>query len=151
VTTNEGDISDLQGDVLQAQSDISQLKSSLNSFSTWKTWQPQLYDYTTYKRNFSANGEYRYLEIGSLVIAYINVNNQDYSGISTMFQIRNLPMVTVLSGICYFAGNATAGADKVVQMLGGTNHLYPRPNITSAYFSNPSASGWTSILIFGAK
>lgn len=130
---------------------ISQLQSSIDSFSTWKTWQPQLYDYTTYKRDFSANGDYRYLEMGSLVIAFINVNNQDYSDISTMLQIRNLPMVTVLSGICYFAGNATAGADKVVQMLGSTNHLYPRPNITSAYFSNPSSSGWTSILIFGAK
>lgn len=130
---------------------ISQLQSSIDSFSTWKTWQPQLYDYTTYKRDFSANGDYRYLEMGSLVIAFINVNNQDYSNISTMLQIRNLPMVTVLSGICYFAGNATSGADKVVQMLGSTNHLYPRPNITSAYFSNPSSSGWTSILIFGAK
>jgi hypothetical protein len=33
VTTNEGDISDLQGDVSQAQSDISQLNTSIND---WK-------------------------------------------------------------------------------------------------------------------
>ena len=133
------------------QGAVDELNSSLNSFSTWKLWQPQLYDYTTYKRDFSSSGDYKYLELGSLVIAYINVNNQDFSGISTMLQIRNLPMETVLSGICYFAGNATSGADKVIQMVGGTNHLYPRPNMTSAYFSNPSANGWTSILIFGAK
>ena len=87
--------------------------------------------------------------MGNFVVAYLSVNNQDFSGINTMLQIRNVPFSITISGIVYSATLPNEGANVTVQA--NENGAYFRPNVKSSSFSNPTASGVTSIILFGSK
>lgn len=120
---------------------------SLNSNvkATLKTWTPKLYDYQTYLRDLP-NGYY--LQIGRFVIASVNTNAADLSGISTMMQIRNLPMDFAYGGNVYIANLSDQGASRTIQA--GESFLI-RPNLISSAMSTPASPGWVSMLIIGVK
>ena len=113
--------------------------------STFRTWTPHLYDNDTKVREFDANSGY-YIKFGKICIGWFNINNINFSGISSMLQIRNLPCQRVLGGSAYFAGLSTSGGGITFQQA---NYLYFRPNIKSSSFANPTSSGWTSIFFVG--
>ena len=110
------------------------------------TWTPKLYDYTTYVRDLPAS---TYCEFGSIVVANINTNNPNLSGINTMMQIRNLPMDEVWGGNIYIGGMTGAGSDRTFQTA---TYVYPRPNIKSSDITDAAtAPGWFTLLIIGKK
>lgn len=108
-------------------------------------WTPQLYDLDTFKRNL---GNGNYFKIGKFVVATLYVENPDLSGISTMMQIRNVPMDFVTGGMFYLAALTSGnGANQTIQ--GTTGKVYFRPNIVSTQLSNQTAPGIFSMTIFG--
>jgi len=118
------------------------------------SWTPQLYDLNTYVRELPTENVYvGYFKIGRIVFAYYS-GTCDLSGVSTMLQIRNLPMNVVLGGSAYFAalnqnGTTVSGLNLVRSVIvqGGTSYLYIRPNITSAEFSSASSTGFSFMII----
>lgn len=112
--------------------------------TTTSQWTPHIYDLNTYKRAIANKGSYA--KIGCLVVAIVDLSNSDLSGISTMLQIRNLPMDYVIGGTVYFGDLTAQGADYTFQ---AAPYVYFRPNITSSKFSNPSKIGNTSLMIIG--
>lgn len=120
-------------------------KDLISSMSASKTWTPHLYDYNTKLREFANAG--RYLKFGKICIAWIQVNNLNFSGITQMMQIRNLPCNVILGGSLYFAGlKSGAGALQTIQM---DSALLIRPNVVSSDFTDPSNPGWTTIFFIG--
>ena len=111
-----------------------------------KTWTPQLYDNTTYVRDLDTGS---YLQIGQFVFAWFSKNNPDFSGISTMLQIRNIPISYIFGGSMYIAALNQTSHDNSISIQGGGENLLPRPNIVSSDFSNPASPGAFSFAIFG--
>lgn len=112
------------------------------------TWTPQLYDLNTYKRDFA---EQKYYKIGKLYVMFLVQSNVDYSGITTMAQIRNLPCQACVGGAFYLQG-LTIDAHKAskgdyIQPSG--NVAYLRENVVSSDFTNASSSALTSGVLFG--
>ena len=64
-----------------------------------------------------------------------------------MLQIRNIPCTTILGGMLHFGSVADNGGNLTVQASNGA--VYIRPNLTSASFSNPTASGTTTMVLIG--
>lgn len=121
---------------------------------TMKSWTPQIYDYETYKRDFPTTTETisKYVEIGNFVVAFFIGNSSsqpDLSGISTMLQIRNLPMSVVAGGMIYIG--ALAGVRELVIQAVQAPQIYIRPNLKSSEFSNPAAPGIVTFVVFGYK
>ena len=109
------------------------------------TWTPKLYDLDTYKRDLPSGAYYK---VGNLVIAYFSANNTaDLSGISTMLQIRNLPMTVVFGGGIYISAMSGQGGTITIQSTNG-NVLF-RPNIISANISTPETPGWVTCWLVG--
>lgn len=124
----------------------------VNSVVTMKTlapyesgdWTPKLYDLDTYKRDLATGKYYR---IGNFIVAFQSQQNPDLSGISTMMQIRNIPMQVSLGGSLYIGALTGAGGQITFQATDGK--VYPRPNIVSSQLSTPSQPGYFNILLFG--
>ena len=123
-----------------------------DGWSTWwplssglVSWTPQLYDNTTYVRNLPASS---YFRTGQLVIAWM-YGTFNFSGISTMLQIRNLPMNVVLGGTAYIGELNQTSFDHPFVVQGGTSYLYIRPNIKSSMLSTPSSTSNVSFMIIG--
>ena len=79
----------------------------------------------------------------------IQTDNFNYSGITTMMQIRNCPF-NILGGMAYFANltGAKYGGDITIQA--STVGVYFRPNILSSHFSNNGLnSGRSTIILIG--
>lgn len=122
----------------------------LSNMIQYGTWVPHIYDYDTYKRTIP--GTQSYIKIGKFVVATINSNQVDLTGISTMLQIRNLPMDFVYGGSVYIAGikDGTSGASETIQ---ASNYVYLRPNIQSGKLNGdgaPGSVGWVTMLLLGA-
>ena len=109
-------------------------------------WTPQLYDNNTYVRDLATGS---YLQIGQFVFAWFSRNNPDFSGISTMLQIRNIPISYIFGGSMYIAALNQTSHDNSISIQGGGENLLPRPNIVSSDFSNPASPGTFSFAIFG--
>lgn len=110
------------------------------------TFTPQLYDYNTYVRDMpSAN----YYKLGSLVVAigHYGDTGVNLSGISTMIQIRNLPMHP-FGGVLYIASLSGNGANQTFQ-YGGPSIAYIRPNLVSSSITNASSPGVVSFTLIG--
>ena len=125
-----------------------------SSWSGWKqlatyesgSWTPKLYDYETYKRDLASG---TYIRIGGgLTFAFFANQNPDLSGISTMLQIRNLPMSSVLGGGIYIAAMTGSGGTETVQATFSST-VYFRPNITSSMIPTPSAPGHVTFWLIG--
>lgn len=111
------------------------------------TWTPKLYDLDTYLRDLSGTSGYIKLG-GGLTFAYFYATDPNLSGISTMMQIRNLPMnLTIGGGIYINSLTGDEGGKRTVQSSNG--RLYFRPNILSSQISNPTAPGYVSFWCFG--
>lgn len=111
------------------------------------TWTPHLYDYDTLVRSLSTSS---YMRIGDFVVAYIYISNPNLSGISTMLQIRNLPMTTVWGGSVYLSALQQSSLTRPIYIQPADGRIYLRPNVKSSEFSNPtSGSGVFSITVFG--
>ena len=109
-----------------------------------KSWTPQLYDNTSYVRDLS-NG--LYAKIGRVVIAFYSTSSANLSGISTMLQIRNLPMTTVYGGSVYFGELQQSSLTRPVYVQSGTSYLYARPNVKSSDFSSASSTAFGFMII----
>lgn len=109
-----------------------------------KSWTPHLYDNTSYVRDLS-NG--LYVKIGRLVIAFYSSASTNLSGISTMLQIRNLPMTTVYGGSVYFGELQQQSSANSVYVQSGTSYLYARPNVKSSNFSSASSTAFGFMII----
>lgn len=107
-------------------------------------WTPKLYDLDTYKRDLAAGKYYR---IGNFIIAFQSQQNPDLSGISTMMQIRNIPMQVSLGGSMYIGALNGSGGLQTFQATDAK--VYPRPNIKSSDLADASSPGYFNILIFG--
>ena len=118
----------------------------MTGISTVHSWVPHLYDNNTKVRELTSASATYYV-IGQLYFIYIYGYNLDFSGISMMLQIRNIPCTTILSGMLYFGAVADSGANLTVQA--SNDAIYIRPNLTSASFSNPTASGTTTMVLIG--
>lgn len=123
------------------ESGISELNSNLLSAPTAFT--PHLYDLNTKLREFSGTGAY--WKVGRICFGRIQGTNLDFSGISTMMQLRNMPCY-VLGGTFYCAGLSDNGGTKAVQSAA---HFYLRPNIKSSDFTNATTTGVTTISFYG--
>lgn len=111
-----------------------------------KTWTPQIYDLNTYKRDAPAQ---KYVKIGGLYVMFME-GTFDFSGISTMLQIRNLPCNICAGGTLYFGGfTAAAENTKGNRVQGDGNVVYPRPNVISTDFGNPSSAVTNEFVFFG--
>ena len=124
----------------------SELNSNMTGISTVHSWVPHLYDNNTKVRELTSASATYYV-IGQLYFIYIYGYNLDFSGISMMLQIRNIPCTTILSGMLHFGSVADNGGNLTVQASNGA--VYIRPNLTSASFSNPTASGTTTMVLIG--
>jgi len=118
----------------------------MTGISTVHSWVPHLYDSDTKVRELTSASA-TYFVIGQLYFIYIYGYNLDFSGISVMLQIRNIPCSTILGGMLYFGNVADSGANLTVQAAPGA--VYIRPNLTSASFLNPTASGTTTMVLIG--
>lgn len=101
-----------------------------------KSWTPHLYDLNSYVRDLANGG---YIKIGRWVIAYYSSQGANLSGVSTMIQIRNLPMDVILGGNAYFASLQQSQYTHPVYVQSGTTYLYLRPNIKSSEFSDATS------------
>ena len=92
------------------------------------TWTPQLYDNNTFVRNLPTAS---YVRNGNLWLLYARYGSNEYdlSGVSTMLQIRGLPVTgQVISGQIYMGGLTGQGGDRTLQQT--SNAIWFRPNIT---------------------
>ena len=111
-----------------------------------KEWTAQIYDAETYKRDVTGLS---YFKIGGLYIMLMN-GNFDFSDISTMLQIRNLPCAKCIGGTAYFGSikseyNLNAG----VKVQGYNKRAYFRPNVNSAMFDTPENVTINQFIFFG--
>lgn len=138
---------DTAGNIFTAQK-----AHNANAWGTWRAlaqyergiWIPHLYDYQTKVRELR-QGEY--FKIGNFVFALLYADGPDLSGISTMMQIRNVPMNMVMGGSFYLAALNGNGSNHAIQ--GAAGSVYFRPNITSSQLSNPTSPGVFTLIIFG--
>jgi len=134
----------LTGAIAENAGNISTLNTQKASYEAG-TWTPHLYDLDTKLRDLPSGN---YFKIGKVVIATIYVDNVDLSDISTMMQIRNVPMDFVAGGSFYMAGLTNGqGANNTIQ--GTTARVYFRPNITSSAVTTPTGAGVFSLVIIG--
>lgn len=125
--------------------DEAKLNTLLSALTTAHTWTPHIYDNNTKVRELPNAG--KYYKFGNIYIAWLTGLNIDFSGISTMLVIRNLPCSATLGGSAYFSNIAQQGANITIQ---ASNYLLFRPNMKSSDFSSPAQSGYTTIFFIGS-
>jgi hypothetical protein len=128
------------GTVVKLRDDTA--REQIASFEV-KTWTPKIYDYLTYKRDAPAQ---KYVKIGGLYVMFME-GTFDFSDISTMIQIRNLPCTTCVGGTIYMAGLVDNTKGNRIQ--GDGNIAYPRPNVISSDLSPSSAAPRNKFVFFG--
>lgn len=122
--------------------------ATLNDKFDSGTWVPHLYDYNTLVRSMPTS---RWWRIGDLVIMYIVTYNFDWSGVSTMIQIRNFPFSgTITGGTAYFAGLNNKNNGGTITIQASSIGIYLRPNIKSSDFTN-ATTGTSTFLLFGIR
>ena len=74
----------------------------------------------------------------------------DFSDISTMIQIRNLPCNTCVGGTLFMGGLTEAALNtKGNRVQGDGKAAYPRPNVISSDFGSPSNAPRNKFVFFG--
>lgn len=137
--------------LIKILTDIKTIKDNLatlnNKFASG-TWVPHLYDYETLIRSMPTS---RWWRIGDLVIMYIVVDDFNWSNVSAMIQIRNLPFSgTIMGGTAYFAGLGNRSNGGTVTIQASSVGVYFRPNIKSSDFTN-ATTGRSTFLFFGIR
>lgn len=101
------------------------------------TWTPHIYDLNTYVRNATYQGQY--IKAGNIIILTYSTPDvagagEDFSGINTMLQYRNLPYsATIVGGSTSFTNDL---GDYHSIQAGIFGRVYFRPNIKSSDFSD---------------
>jgi hypothetical protein len=112
-----------------------------------KQWTPKLYSYNTYVRDLASQ---KYFKLGGLYLIYM-IGTFDFSGLSDMMQIRNLPCQRCIGGILYLGSLKESSylSGKGTRIQGAGAQAWPRSNITSSDFENPSLASNIQIILFG--
>ena len=116
-----------------------------------KSWTPKLYDMDTYKRDMPSS---YYWKIGSLYIMTVSATNFDFSGVSTMIQIRNMPCTYCIGGTVFLQGltSTAKSALKGIWIQGTQTNskgaAYVRENVISSDFSNASTGSQAAEFVF---
>lgn len=119
--------------------------NNITSQIEFGTWQPEIYDLNTFVRNTNDRVLAFYFKVGKIVIVTISTRvneTQDFSGISTMLQFRNVPysgtgqMITAggIASIQNYTGN-----NILTVQAGIGDRIYIRPNVTSAQITNAAS------------
>ncbi len=141
-------IGDLSQTGLTGNSVAEQLANVGDQFADFavKTWTPKIYDYLTYKRDAA---EQKYIKIGSLYVMFME-GTFDFSDISTMLIILNLPCTTCVGGTIFMGGLKTSVVNtKGNRVQGDGKGAYPRPNVISSDFDSPSSAPRNKFVFFG--
>ena len=132
---------------------LSNIGAVSSSGLTLKTWTPKLYDFDTYKRDFPTS---YYIKIGSIYIMFIATSNFNFSGVSTMIQIRNLPCSNCIGGTVFLQGLTSTAKDANkgfwIQGTQDGSHgvAYVRDNVVSTDFGNASTGSQAAeFVLFG--
>lgn len=120
-------------------------RSQIAAIGELKTWTPKLYDYNTYKRDLPAQ---KYVKVNKLYVMFLE-GTFDFSDISTMIQIRNLPCQTCVGGSIFLGSLREASLSKGIRIQGDVNMAYPRPNVISSDFGTASSAERNKLVLFG--
>lgn len=130
------------GEVATLEERISGIEHSI----VFGKWTPHIYDLSTKKREVA---EQDYMKIGDLYIMFMD-GTFDFSGVSTMIQIRNLPCETCVGGTSFLGSLNVASIGSVGYMIQGDGNIaYPRPNVVSDNFENATSAARTKFVFFG--
>ena len=143
-----GEITDGHGNVLADMAKSADVDSEIDDLIAdfaVKTWTPKLYDYNTYKRDLPAQ---KYVKVNKLYVMFLE-GTFDYSDISTMIQIRNLPCQTCVGGCIFLGSLREASLSKGIRIQGDGAAAYPRPNVISSDFGTASSAERNKIVLFG--
>lgn len=143
------DLGDTIGDITQTgvtgasvAAQLEELGDQITDFAV-KTWTPKIYDLNTFKRDAPAQ---KYIKIGALYVMFME-GTFDFSDITTMLNIKNLPCNYCVGGTLYFG--SLLDAAKGLRVQGLNNEALPRPNIISTDLGSPSASTNNCFIFFG--
>jgi len=126
------------------------LADTINTnLSTWKSWSPKIYDLNNYVRDFPVGGQW--IDLGGLKFASCSQagNGPDLSGISTMLQIRNVPIAHIIGGGAYFDFDMDRSSRAHVIQKADNGAIFIRPNVVSSDFSDASKPGYFLVWVLG--
>lgn len=130
------------GEIATLEERISDIEDSI----VFGKWIPHIYDYSTKKREAP---EQDFVKIGDLYIMFMD-GTFDFSDISTMIQIKNLPCNVCVGGTIFLGSLKSALIGTVGLFIQGDyNAAYPRPNVISDSFDSPTAAARTKFVFFG--
>jgi len=147
-TTVEGYVLDARlGPAIKEKMDLADTINT--NLSTWKSWSPKIYDLNNYVRDFPVGGQW--IDLGGLKFASCSQagNGPDLSGISTMLQIRNVPIAHIIGGGAYFDFDMDRSSRAHVIQKADNGAIFIRPNVVSSDFSDASKPGYFLVWVLG--
>ena len=135
------------GDITQTGITGASVAAQLSNIGVKATWTPKIYDNQIYKRDVAGN-QY-YFKIGNLYTMFIE-GTLDYSEITTVVVIGNLPCTTCIGGTVYLGGLVQGSIGVVGNTIQGVeNRAVLRPNVVSTDFATPTAAPNNRFVLFG--
>lgn len=144
--TATGEVKDGNGNILSnIAGQVSDLNNEIGAIGELKTWTPQIYDLDTFKRNAAAQS---YIKIGKLYVMFME-GTFDFSGITTILEIRNLPCQYCVNGAIFLGNLKTAVQNDVGNTVQGSGNIaLIRPNVVSTDFNGDPASAPRNKFVF---